>query len=93
MDAYAQSKLAITMWSHNMALSLGDTAPALIAINPGSMLGSKMVQEGFGVAGNDIRIGAEILVRAALDNEFSDASGKYFDNDKGQFASPHPDAP
>ena len=92
MDAYAQSKLAITMWSHNMALSLGDTAPALIAINPGSMLGSKMVQEGFGVAGNDIRIGAEILVRAALDNEFSDASGKYFDNDKGQFASPHPDA-
>lgn len=33
-----------------------------------------------------------ILVRLALDNEFEDASGKYFDNDKGRFSNPHPDA-
>lgn len=91
MDAYAQSKLALTAWSRVMALSLAD-GPAVIAVNPGSLLGSKMVKEGFGVAGGDIRIGAEILRRAALADEFASASGKYFDNDKGQFASPHPDA-
>ena len=51
-----------------------------------------MVKEGFGMAGKDIRIGAEILVRAALSDEFAAASGLYFDNDKGRFASPHPDA-
>ncbi len=92
MDAYAQSKLALTMWSRRMGISLKGDGPTIIAVNPGSMLGSKMVKEGFGVAGGDIRIGADILVRAALDNDFADASGKYFDNDSGQFAPPHPDA-
>ena len=91
LTAYAQSKLALTMWSRNMALSLKDSGPVIIAINPGSMLGRKMVKEGFGVVGNDIRIGAEILTRAALTDEFAKASGQYFDNDSGQFASPHPD--
>jgi NAD(P)-dependent dehydrogenase (short-subunit alcohol dehydrogenase family) len=90
--AYAQSKLALTMWSRSLALSLNGDGPAIIAVNPGSLLGTKMVKEGFGTAGGDIGIGAEILVRAALDDEFAAASGQYFDNDKGRFASPHPDA-
>lgn len=92
MAAYAQSKLALTMCSRSMALALGDAGPAVIAVNPGSMLGSKMVQEGFGVAGGDIQIGAEILTRAALADDFAAASGLYFDNDSGQFAAPHHDA-
>ena len=92
MSAYAQSKLAITMWSRSMALSLKDQGPVIIAVNPGSLLGTKMVKEGFGVAGGDIRIGADILIRAALADEFETASGQYFDNDAGRFASPHPDA-
>ena len=91
-SAYAQSKLAITMWSRTMALALGDNGPAIIAVNPGSMLGSKMVKEGFGVAGGDLGIGAEILTRAALSEEFATASGQYFDNDSGKFAGPHRDA-
>lgn len=90
--AYAQSKLALTMWSRSMALSLKDKGPVIVAVNPGSLLGTKMVKEGFGTAGNDIGIGVEILIRAALSEEFAAASGQYFDNDSGQFASPHPDA-
>jgi NAD(P)-dependent dehydrogenase (short-subunit alcohol dehydrogenase family) len=90
--AYAQSKLALTMWSRDMARTLKDDGPAIIAVNPGSMLGSKMVKEAFGVAGGDLRIGAEILNRVALADEFGAASGRYFDNDSGQFASPHPNA-
>ena len=89
--AYAQSKLALTMWSRSLGLSLKDSGPIIIAINPGSLLGSKMVKQAFGVTGGDIRIGAEILTRAALTDEFKTASGKYFDNDSGQFASPHSD--
>lgn len=89
---YAQSKLAITMWSKEMAKTLGDTGPAVIAVNPASMLGSKMVKQAYGVAGGDLQIGADILCRAALSGEFANASGLYFDNDMGQFASPHPDA-
>lgn len=90
--AYAQSKLALTMFTRWLALSLKNEGPAVIAVNPGSMLGSKMVTEGFGVAGKDIRIGAEVLTRAALADEFATATGRYFDNDSGQFSAPHPDA-
>lgn len=91
MDAYSQSKLAITMWTRRMADQLGADGPMIVAVNPGSLLATKMVKEGFGVAGNDIGIGADILERAALSDEFSDASGQYFDNDSGQFAQPHAD--
>jgi len=92
MDAYSQSKLAITMWSRSMAASLGSDGPTIIAVNPGSLLGSKMVKEGFGMAGKDIGIGASIITRLATEDEFSKYSGLYFDNDAGQFSNPHPDA-
>lgn len=91
-QAYAQSKLAITMWSFHLAQRLAGTGPTIVAVNPGSLLASKMVKDAYGVAGNDLRIGADILVRAALSDEFVDASGRYFDNDQGRFARPHPDA-
>ncbi|MEP1354216.1 MAG: SDR family NAD(P)-dependent oxidoreductase [Tateyamaria sp.] len=91
MDAYAQSKLAITIWTREWAKALPD-GPVMIAVNPGSLLTSKMVKECFGVAGNDLSIGADILIDAALGARFADASGAYFDNDSGGFADPHPGA-
>lgn len=91
MEAYAQSKLAITIWSAELARSLPD-GPVILSVNPGSLLASKMVKEGFGIAGNDLGIGAEILIRAALSDAFADASGRYFDNDAGDFGTPDPAA-
>ncbi|MDO6717802.1 SDR family NAD(P)-dependent oxidoreductase [Psychrosphaera sp. 1_MG-2023] len=91
-EAYAKSKLAITMWSRQMAMSLGSDGPVIVAVNPKSFLGSKMVKEAYGVAGEDVQQGADILVKAALSNDFAKASGLYFDNDIGQFSAPHPDA-
>ncbi|KPD10738.1 SDR family NAD(P)-dependent oxidoreductase [Phaeobacter sp. 11ANDIMAR09] len=88
MGAYAQSKLALTIWSREMAKELPE-GPVIVAVNPGSLLASKMVKEGFGIAGNDLSIGVNILREAALGSSFADASGKYFDNDSGQFAQPH----
>lgn len=88
MEAYAQSKLAITIWSAALAQEMPD-GPVMVAVNPGSLLASKMVKEGFGVAGNDLNIGADILIRAALSDEFATATGQYFDNDAGRFAPPH----
>lgn len=88
-SAYAQSKLALTIWSQELAKQLPKADQVMVSVNPGSLLGSKMVKEGFGVAGGDIGIGADILSRAALSDEFINASGKYFDNDVGHFNSPH----
>lgn len=80
------------MWSFELAQQLGDKGPVIIAVNPGSLLATKMVREGFGTAGHDINIGVDILCRAALSDEFSDASGKYYDNDSKCFADPQVDA-
>lgn len=90
--AYAQSKLALTMWSRYLAQALNNQGPSIIAVNPASFLGSKMVKEAYGLPGKDLQIGVDIMVRAALSEEFSAASGLYFDNDKGTFSDPHPDA-
>ena len=89
MQAYAQSKLALTIWVANLAQHLSQSQVA-VAVNPGSLLASKMVKEGFGVAGNDLSIGAQVLVDASFSEKFETASGKYFDNDAKRFANPHP---
>lgn len=91
MPAYAQSKLALTIWSAELARDLPD-GPAVIAVNPGSLLASKMVRQGFGVAGSDLAIGADILCRAAFEAGFAARSGAYFDNDSGLFSDPDPAA-
>lgn len=87
-EAYAQSKLAITIWSQEMAARHPE-GPVFIAVNPGSLLASKMVKEGFGVPGKDLSIGANILVEASLSPRFAEATGRYFDNDAGAFRAPH----
>ena len=90
MPAYAQSKLAITMWTRAMAAA-HPKGPLFTAVNPGSLLNTNMVKAGWGGSDNDVGIGADILVRAALSDEFDGRSGDYFDNDSGRFAPPHPD--
>jgi NAD(P)-dependent dehydrogenase (short-subunit alcohol dehydrogenase family) len=91
MAAYAQSKLAITLWTRQLADQLPE-GPLIVAVNPGSLLGTKMVKEGFGQSGKDVGIGAAILVDAALGERFAGRSGAYFDNDARRFADPHPAA-
>lgn len=92
MDAYSQSKLALIQWSHYLAKKIGNQGPAIISVNPGSLLATKMVKEGFGVEGKSTSIGAQVLVKAALSDAFANASGRYFDNDIGRFSEPHPAA-
>lgn len=90
-QVYAQSKLALTMWTTALVKTLKEHQVA-VAVNPKSFIGSKMVKEAYGIAGGSLKDGSDILVRAAVSEEFSDASGKYFDNDIGQFSSPHREA-
>jgi len=90
-EAYAQSKLAITMWSRHLALELGSNGPVIIAVNPASLLATKMVKEGFYTAGNDISTGVNILKSLSLDAEHAEHSGDYYDNDNKRYASPQAD--
>lgn len=90
-EAYAQSKLALTMWSRHLAHEWQSTGPILISVNPGSLLATKMVREGFGTAGSDINIGVNILISLSLDEEHASSSGMYFDNDAGSYSAPQAD--
>ncbi|MCH9813278.1 MAG: SDR family NAD(P)-dependent oxidoreductase [Epsilonproteobacteria bacterium] len=90
-DAYAQSKLALTMITFYMAQRSKTKISSFIAVNPASLLGTKMVKEGYGINGKDISIGSGILARIALDATFSNIKGDYFDNDIGRFSPSHPD--
>ncbi|MCL1142377.1 SDR family NAD(P)-dependent oxidoreductase [Shewanella gaetbuli] len=88
-QAYAQSKLALTMWSKFLGEAHVGTGPMIVSVNPRSLLASKMIRQAYELMGADLRIGANILTKIALSDEFADAHGKYFDNDRGRFTLPH----
>lgn len=89
-EAYAQSKLALTMYSFHLAEMLPDID--IIAVNPGSLLNTKMVAEAYGRHMSSAEKGADILYDLAVSERYKGITGKYFDNDQGCFASAHPDA-
>jgi len=89
-EAYAQSKLAILLWSFYMANQHPDIVT--IALNPGSLLNTKMVQEAYGKFWSSADKGADIIMDLSLNPTYKNNSGEYFDNDNGGFGRAHPDA-
>ena len=89
-EAYAQSKLALTMWSFYLAKK--EPSINVIAVNPGSLLNTNMVKKAFGNHWSSADKGATILYKLAVAEDYKDVSGRYFDNDHGTFAKAHPDA-
>ena len=89
--AHAQSHLALTMWSRALARSLGDAGPSILVVDPGST-SVRTVIGGAAVRESDLRAGARVLVRAALESEHAGASSGLFDAGSDAFLAPHPDA-
>ncbi|MEQ8552250.1 MAG: SDR family NAD(P)-dependent oxidoreductase [Cyclobacteriaceae bacterium] len=89
-DMYAQSKLALIMWSFHLAASEKDCT--VIAVNPGSLLHTKMALEAFGNSWSSADKGATILHDLAVSDTYAKSSGKYFDNDQGRFSQAHLEA-
>jgi NAD(P)-dependent dehydrogenase (short-subunit alcohol dehydrogenase family) len=89
-ETYAQSKLALTMWSFRLARTVPDIA--VIAVNPGFLLNTKMANEAYGQYWSPADKGVNILYDLAISEEYKGVTGKYFDNDKGAFGQAHPDA-
>jgi len=89
-ESYAQSKLALTMWSFDLAKQLKDIA--VIAVNPGSLLNTKMANEAYGEHWSPAEKGSDILYDLAVSDKHAGITGKYFDNDNGVYANAHSDA-
>lgn len=90
MEAYAQSKLALTMWSFDLAKKQQEIT--VIPVNPGSLLNTNMVREAFGQSRSSADKGAKILYGLAVSEKYQGHTGEYFDNDRGSFGPAHPDA-
>lgn len=88
--SYAQSKLALTMWSFHLAKELKNIN--VIAVNPGSLLNTNMVKEAYGKFWSSADKGADILYDLAVGEKHEGMSGKYFDNDRGSYGEAHSDA-
>lgn len=89
-NAYAQSKLALTMWSFYFAQK--HNFLSVIAVNPGSLLNTKMANEAYGQHWSSADKGATILHELATSEKFEGITEKYFDNDKGYFNNANTDA-
>ncbi|WP_430425817.1 SDR family NAD(P)-dependent oxidoreductase [Maribacter litoralis] len=87
-EAYAQSKLALTMWSFDLAAK--ESNILVVAVNPGSLLNTKMAHEAYGQHWSPAEKGVDILYDLSMTDLAK--TGQYFDNDKGSYATAHPDA-
>ncbi len=88
MRAYAQSKLALVMFTFDLAEELKDTGVTANCLHPASLMDTKMVFEAFGSASSDVQEGADATVYLAASPELEGVTGKYFDGRREARAAP-----
>ncbi len=82
MQAYRQSKLALIMFTFELAGQLPPEEITVNSVHPGSLLDTKMVRETFGEPMGSAQSGAEALVYLAISPDLADVTGKYFDQQR-----------
>ncbi|NBC31003.1 MAG: SDR family NAD(P)-dependent oxidoreductase [Spirochaetes bacterium] len=76
--AYAQSKLAVIMFTFELAERLEQEGISAVAAHPGTHLDTKMVREAHGTAHGPAGRGADNLFAVATDAELVGTTGIYF---------------
>lgn len=79
MRAYAQSKLALIMFTFDLAEELEGTDVTANSLHPASLMDTKMVFETFGSASSSVREGTDATVHLAISPKLEGISGRYFD--------------
>ncbi|MBD1999138.1 SDR family NAD(P)-dependent oxidoreductase [Leptolyngbya sp. FACHB-541] len=79
MRAYCQSKLALIMFTVDLAEQLKPEQVTVNSLHPGSRLDTKMVREMFDSAWGTVQSGADAVVYVATASELEGMTGKYFD--------------
>ncbi len=82
MRAYAQSKLALVMFTFDLAGELEGTGVIANSLHPASLMDTKMVFETFGSASSSVREGTDATVRLAIAPELQWVTGRYFDGQR-----------
>ena len=82
MQAYCQSKLALVMFTFELAQLLKRDRITVNCLHPGSRLNTKMVHEMFGQSQGSVQLGAEAIVYLATSSDLASVTGKYFDQQR-----------
>src|SRR5699024_1809796 len=78
--AYAQSKLAMIMWTLEWAESLREAGIAINAVHPATLMDTNMVHQAFaGSVRNAVATGAQAVERLAVSPECAGITGTYYD--------------
>jgi NAD(P)-dependent dehydrogenase (short-subunit alcohol dehydrogenase family) len=86
-SSYAASKLALVLFTYELARRLSSTATTVNALHPG-VISTKLLHEGFGLGGEPPEKGALTSIFVATDSSLSTVSGKYFVDSKEVASSP-----
>ena len=79
LRAYSQSKLAMVMFTFDLAEELEGENITVNCLHPGSLLDTKMVRETFGRPMGDVQSGADAVIYLATSPKVEGVTGKYFD--------------
>ncbi len=79
LRAYRQSKLALIMFTFDLAEELRGTGVTANALHPASLMDTKMVFESFGYTLSRVRDGAVATLRLVIDPALDGVSGRYYD--------------
>jgi NAD(P)-dependent dehydrogenase (short-subunit alcohol dehydrogenase family) len=86
MRAYSQSKLALIMFTFDLAEQLAGTDITVNSLHPASLMNTKMVFEAFDSASSDVQEGADATVYLATSPEMEEVTGRYFDGQRESHA-------
>lgn len=82
LRAYRQSKLAMIMFTFDLAETLRDSGVIVNGLHPATLMPTNMVLEYFPTTMGTIEAGAEAVEYLALSPETADFNGSYFDGKK-----------
>jgi NAD(P)-dependent dehydrogenase (short-subunit alcohol dehydrogenase family) len=77
--AYARSKLALVMFTLDLAAALQGTNVTVNAVHPATFMNTKMVTEAGIQPKSTVEEGADAILRLAMSPDFEGVSGRFFD--------------
>lgn len=88
MQAYSQSKLALVMFTFDLAEALNDERITVNCLHPASLMNTKMVYEWFGSPQSTVEEGRGAVMHLATSPALDSVTGKYFDQQREARAHP-----
>jgi len=82
LDAYRQSKLALVMFTFDLAEELKEEQITVNCVHPASLMNTKMVYESFGYTLSTVEDGVNALMYLATSPALDNVTGQYFDQQR-----------